>query len=206
MTDPNKAGAAGQAAALPDASEAGAAPAAAVRAADTPQNDTHDTANAPNGRGDAAVALPPLALLRELDRWLDNTGHDDCHPWRLSILSTLAAHGGDANPADAQEVRWQRSIGEGLQAHSRRQRVDAGEVVEALLLSIADHAAGLLELIDAQDKIPLRLPLRASVGHIGWVADLLLDRALYGQARGGAAAWLLQEHEAAALTADRGAA
>lgn len=38
-----------------------------------------------------------MALLRELDKWLDNTGFNDCHPWRLSILATLAQHGGCRN-------------------------------------------------------------------------------------------------------------
>jgi hypothetical protein len=43
-----------------------------------------------------ALAKPmpatPIALLRDLDTWMANTGHDQEHPWRASILETLQAY------------------------------------------------------------------------------------------------------------------
>jgi len=50
----------------------------------------------------------PVGLLRQLDGWLDQSGHDQDHPWRIAIAATLqqypsdctaAAHGMPTEPA-----------------------------------------------------------------------------------------------------------
>lgn len=48
-----------------------------------------DTPNA--GNPGARVPYTPVALLEALDGWLAETGHDDGHPWRVSIAETLEA-------------------------------------------------------------------------------------------------------------------
>lgn len=50
-------------------------------------------ADAPSaGSPGSRAPFSPVELLRALDGWLAETGHDGGHPWRESIAKTLEAH------------------------------------------------------------------------------------------------------------------
>lgn len=85
---------------------------------------------------------------------------------------------------------------------------DLRRMVDVLADSIARHAEAALAMLDEQENTPHVLPLRATVAHMGWMADQLVRRMSPNgtSCRGGADAWLMQEHEAEALRAQGGAA
>ena len=49
----------------------------------------------------AAAVATPVALLRDLNRWMESAQHGADHPWRVAIAETLAAHTEDAAQAAA---------------------------------------------------------------------------------------------------------
>lgn len=54
-----------------------------------------DAGTSNTGSPGARAPFTPVELLRALDGWLSETGHDDDHPWRASIAQTL--EGNSAN-------------------------------------------------------------------------------------------------------------
>ena len=54
------------------------------------------------------AARGPVALLRDLDRWLEAAGYGADHPWRVSIAEILSAEEA-APPADAALVQAERT-------------------------------------------------------------------------------------------------
>jgi hypothetical protein len=139
MTTTNKAGAAGQAAALPE-------------------------------------VLPPVELLRQLDGWLDNTGHDSEHPWRVCIGATLAAYGIEALTVRADHA-----------AHLFRKISEALSCVHENLPPALDA--------DTEGLIV------SAVAHAGWLADAAAVAHGGKAARGDAGAWFLSRESWKAMQA-----
>jgi len=125
-----------------------------------------------------ADALAPLQLLRQLDGWLDNTGHDDEHPWRVCIGATLATHGVDAPTVPA---------------------INAGH----LFWEIAQKASVLRELLEEvlNGNTELWAAAFSSVAHLGWMADSASVAHGEDAFRGDAAAWFLSPRAASAMEA-----
>jgi hypothetical protein len=140
----------------------------------------------PAGVADASVppvALPglltPVQLLRQLDWWLANTGYDECHPWRLSILSTLAQHGGAATPSCIS---------------------GAADLFNEIAEAADDLHKQMLQVLNGSAPIG---PAILGAAHIGWLADAA-SVAHGGEAyRCSADAWLLSPRGAGALHAAR---
>lgn len=132
----------------------------------------------------AAGRVPtPGELLPLLAGWMSAAGLAADHPWQASIAATLAAHAAAVGQAPAGD-----------------------DPAEVLCDTIARTASGVLDLIDDQDAMPHRMPLRAAVAQMGWLADELVNRLGGGYIKGGAAVWMLQDYESAALQATGGAA
>lgn len=90
----------------------------------------------------------PVQLLRKLDGWLCNTGHDAAHPWRRSIAATLAAQwaeGPTVSAVSAGHVFYEIS-----------------ELVESLEELMQQCLNGCNELWPAAFSV---------VNHVGWLAD-----------------------------------
>lgn len=166
---------------MPDALPGAPAPVpAAVRAAlSTPHDPAAAAAVADAGApAGAVVSLPPLQLLRQLDCWMQHNGLNDCHPWRLSILNTLAQYGND-----------QAAVPAAFAGHVFGAIAELIEGLEALLSTVLNDRADLWPAVFAV------------VGQIGWFADEGCNAHGALRSRDDAAAWLMSPRMQDALRA-----
>ncbi|MDT7836634.1 hypothetical protein [Aquabacterium sp. OR-4] len=93
----------------------------------------------------ADTPLTPVQLLQLLDGWLDNTGHDDGHPWRVSIAQTLKAQPDSGAKVDAKPATG-IPLMSGHEASRRTGGTSAAEMSEdpALMLNPAASPRALL--------------------------------------------------------------